>query len=155
MAVTLKNGYKMLIIGLGIRRMDNKDIKTVLIHAIKVSYRHFDCAAHYKNEEEVGEAPAIALQAGPLKREDLFITTELWNSDHGHVVEACKDSLKKLQLDCLDLYLVHFPLFTHMHAGVGKTKSVLREDGELDIDATISFETTWHAMEHYNKKGLW
>ncbi|KAL7206844.1 hypothetical protein ACSBR2_019535 [Camellia fascicularis] len=109
MAVTLKNGYKMLIIGLSIRHMDSKDIKTVLIHAIKLGCRHFDCAAHYKNEE-VGEALAIALQAGPVKKEDLFITTKLWNSDHGHVVEACKDSLKKLQLDYLDLYPVHFPL---------------------------------------------
>ncbi|CAL5378337.1 unnamed protein product [Camellia sinensis] len=150
MAATLKNGYKMLIIGLGIRPMDSKDIKTVLIHAIKLGYSHFDCAV---NEEEVGEALAIALQAGPVKREELFITTKLWNSDHGHVVEACKDSLKKLQLDYLDLYLVHFPVAAP-HTGVGKTKSVLGEDGVLDIDTTISLETTWHAMEDLVSMGL-
>ncbi|KAL7206848.1 hypothetical protein ACSBR2_019538 [Camellia fascicularis] len=153
MAVTLKNGYKMLIIGLGIWRMDSKDIKTVLIHAIKLSYRYFDCAAHYKNEEEVGEPLAIALQAGPVKREDLFITTKLWNSDHGHVVEACKDSLKKLQLDYLDLYLVHFPLASP-HTGLFHELVKLGEDGVLDIDTTISLETTWHAMEDLVSMGL-
>ncbi|KAG6709330.1 hypothetical protein I3842_06G128000 [Carya illinoinensis] len=78
---------------------------------------------------------------------------QLWNSDHGHVVEACKDSLKKLQLDYLDLYLVHFPIATG-HSGVGTTASVLDEDKVLDIDTTISLELTWHAMEDLVSMGL-
>uniref|UniRef100_A0A5B7B264 Putative NADP-dependent D-sorbitol-6-phosphate dehydrogenase-like n=1 Tax=Davidia involucrata TaxID=16924 RepID=A0A5B7B264_DAVIN len=146
MAITLNNGFKMPIIGLGVWRMDGKDIKDLLINAIKIGYRHFDCAADYLNEAEVGEALAEAFQTGLVKREDLFITTKLWNSDHGHVLEACKDSLKKLRLDYLDLYLVHFPIATR-HTGVGTTGSALGEDGVLDIDTTISLETTWHAME--------
>ncbi|KAF4388424.1 hypothetical protein G4B88_013261 [Cannabis sativa] len=77
----------------------------------------------------------------------------LWNSDHGHVLEACKDSLKKLQLDYLDLYLVHFPVATK-HTGVGTTKSTLDDDGVLEIDTTISLETTWHAMEELVSMGL-
>lgn len=103
----------------------------------------------------------------------------MWNSDHGHVVEACKASLEKLQLDYLDLYLVHFPIATkhtgiilhyygHLHfelfknyaifcliiIGVGTTASALDEDGVLDIDTTISLESTWHAMEETVSLGL-
>ncbi|GFY94960.1 NAD(P)-linked oxidoreductase superfamily protein [Actinidia rufa] len=166
MSITLNNGFKMPVIGLGVWRMDGKEIKNLLINAIKLGYRHFDCAADYKNEAEVGEALAEAFQTGLVKREDLFITTkassnnpapffslQLWNSDHGHVVEACKDSLKKLQLDYLDLYLVHFPVATR-HTGVGETGSALGDDGVLDINTTISLETTWHAMENLVSMGL-
>ncbi|XP_049352495.1 NADP-dependent D-sorbitol-6-phosphate dehydrogenase [Solanum verrucosum] len=153
MAITLKSGYKMPIVGLGVWRMEGKDIKDLLINAIKIGYRHFDCAADYQNEAEVGEALAEAFQTGIVKREDLFITTKLWNSDHGHVLEACKDSLKKLRLDYLDLYLVHFPVATK-HTGVGTTASALGEDGVLDIDTTISLETTWHGMENLVSLGL-
>ncbi|KAL5080326.1 hypothetical protein RYX36_008747 [Vicia faba] len=136
----------MPIIGLGVRRMQGQEIKDLIINSIKIGYRHFDCVADYKNETEVGEAFKEAFDTRFVKREDLFITTKLWNSDHGHVVEASKDSLEKLQLDYLDLYLVHFPVSTR-HTGVGTTDSALGEDGVLDIDTTISLETTWHAME--------
>ncbi|KAL4337043.1 hypothetical protein AHAS_Ahas12G0070700 [Arachis hypogaea] len=118
MAITLNSGFKMPIIGL----------------------------ADYKNEADVGVALKEAFTSGLVKREDLFITTKLWNSDHGHVIEACKGSLKKLQLDYLDLYLVHFPVATRL-TGVGTTDSALGDDGVLDIDTTIFLETTWHAME--------
>ncbi|XP_075475013.1 NADP-dependent D-sorbitol-6-phosphate dehydrogenase-like [Primulina tabacum] len=153
MAITLNNGFKMPIIGLGVWRMEGKDIKNLLFHAIKIGYRHFDCAADYKNEVEVGDALAEAFHEGLVKREDLFITTKLWNSDHGHVIEACKDSLKKLGLEYLDLYLVHFPVATR-HTGAGTTDSALGEDGVLDIDTTVSLETTWHAMEDLVSMGL-
>ncbi|KAL6346520.1 hypothetical protein AAG906_000138 [Vitis piasezkii] len=153
MAITLNSGFKMPILGLGVWRMDGKDIRNLLINAIKIGYRHFDCAADYQNEVEVGEALAEAFQTGLVKREDLFITTKLWTSDHGHVIEACKASLKKLQLDYLDLFLVHFPIATK-HTGVGTTGSALDEDGVLDIDTTISLETTWHAMEELVSMGL-
>ncbi|XP_030943888.1 NADP-dependent D-sorbitol-6-phosphate dehydrogenase-like [Quercus lobata] len=153
MAVTLSSGFKMPLVGFGVWRVEGKDIKDLVINAIKIGYRHFDCAADYKNEAEVGEALAGAFQSGLVKREDLFITTKLWNSDHGHVFEACKDSLKKLQLDYLDLYLVHFPVATK-HTGVGTTDSALDEDGVLEIDTTITLETTWRAMEDLVSKGL-
>ena len=143
----------MPIIGLGMWRMDNKDIKTLLINAIKLSFRHFDCATNYQNEAEVWEALAKAFETGLVKREDLFITTKLWNSDNGHVLEACKDSLKKLQLDYLDLYLIDFPT-ARRHTGVSTTDSALGEDRVLDIDTTISLETTWHAIEELVSLGL-
>uniref|UniRef100_A0A7N0TVR4 NADP-dependent oxidoreductase domain-containing protein n=1 Tax=Kalanchoe fedtschenkoi TaxID=63787 RepID=A0A7N0TVR4_KALFE len=153
MEITLNNGRKMPIVGLGVWRMEPELIRDLIINAIKIGYRHFDCAADYKNEEEVGAALAEAFETGLVKREDLFITTKLWNSDHGHVVEACKDSLKKLRLDYLDLYLVHFPIATK-HTGVGTTGSALDKDGVLEIDTTISLETTWHAMEDLVSIGL-
>nr|POE69824.1 nadp-dependent d-sorbitol-6-phosphate dehydrogenase [Quercus suber] len=84
---------------------------------------------------------------------DLDPVDKIWNSDYGHVVEACKDSLTKLQLDYLDLYLVHFPIATS-HTGVGTTASALDENKKLDIDTTISLETTWHDMEDLVSKGL-
>ncbi|XP_077220165.1 NADP-dependent D-sorbitol-6-phosphate dehydrogenase-like [Tasmannia lanceolata] len=153
MAINLSSGFKMPVMGLGVWRMEGKSIRDLLINAIKIGYRHFDCAADYQNEAEVGVALAEAFQTGLVKREDLFITTKLWNSDHGHVLEACKDSLKKLQLEYLDLYLVHFPIATR-HTGVGTTSSALDENGVLDIDTTISLETTWHAMEDLVSMGL-
>ncbi|KAL5704648.1 alcohol dehydrogenase (NADP(+)) [Ranunculus cassubicifolius] len=152
-SIRLHNGIKMPIIGLGVWRMEGKSIRDLLLHAIQLGYRHFDCAADYKNEAQVGEALAEAFQSCLVKREDLFITTKLWNSDHGHVIEACKDSLNKLKLEYLDLYLVHFPVATK-HTGVGTTDSALDEDGVLEIDTTISLETTWHAMEDLVSLGL-
>ncbi|PRQ24066.1 putative mannose-6-phosphate 6-reductase [Rosa chinensis] len=153
MSITLNSGFKMPVIGLGVWRMEGKEIRDLIINSINIGYRHFDCAADYRNESEVGEALAEAFSTGLVKREDLFITTKLWNSDHGHVVEACKDSLKKLRLDYLDLYLVHFPVATK-HTGVGATDSALDEDGVLEIDTTISLETTWRAMEDLVSLGL-
>ncbi|KAK4757212.1 hypothetical protein SAY87_007339 [Trapa incisa] len=151
--ITLNSGFKMPVVGLGVWRMDGKHIKDLVLSSIKIGYRHFDCAADYKNEPEVGEALAEAFRTGLVKREDLFITTKLWNSDHGHVIEACKDSLKKLQLDYLDLYLIHFPIATK-HTGVGTTDSALDADGELEVDTTISLESTWHSMEELVSMGL-
>lgn len=152
-SITLSSGYQMPTVGLGVWRMEGKSIRDLVHSAIRIGYRHFDCAADYKNESEVGEALTGAFQTGLVKREDLFITTKLWNSDHGHVLEACKDSLKNLKLDYLDLYLVHFPVATR-HTGVGTTSSALDENGVLDIDTTISLETTWHAMEELVSLGL-
>ncbi|CAL5060650.1 unnamed protein product [Urochloa decumbens] len=152
-AVALSSGHQMPSVGLGVWRMEKPAIRSLIHSALRIGYRHLDCAADYQNEAEVGDALVEAFQTGLVKREDLFITTKLWNSDHGHVIEACKDSLKKLQVDYLDLYLVHFPVATR-HTGVGTTSSALGDDGVLDIDTTISLETTWHAMEELVSMGL-
>ncbi|KAK1261863.1 NADP-dependent D-sorbitol-6-phosphate dehydrogenase [Acorus gramineus] len=127
--VTLNSGYEMPMMGLGVWRMEDKSMKEVILHAIRIGYRHFDCAAKYRNE------------------------AELWNSDHGHVLEACKDSLNKLKLDYLDLYLIHFPIATR-HTGIGTTSSALDDDGVLDMDTTVSLKSTWRAMEDLVSRGL-
>eukprot|EP00850_Spirogloea_muscicola_P010502 SM000062S19888 [mRNA] locus=s62:83158:84787:- [translate_table: standard] len=91
-------------------------------------------------------APAVRLASG-------HEMPAPWNSDHGHVREACEDSLRNLRLDYLDLYLVHFPIATR-HTGVGTTSSAMGPDGVLDIDTTISLESTWHDMEALVESGL-
>nr|ALM26438.1 sorbitol-6-phosphate dehydrogenase [Malus domestica] len=151
--VTLSSGYEMPVIGLGLWRLEKDELKEVILNAIKIGYRHFDCAAHYKSEADVGEALAEAFKTGLVKREELFITTKIWNSDHGHVAEACKNSLEKLQIDYLDLYLVHYPMPTK-HNAIGKTASLLGEDKVLDIDVTISLQQTWEGMERTVSLGL-
>lgn len=75
-----------------------------------MGYRHIDGAFCYQNEEEVGQGIKDALASGKVKREDLFVTTKLWCSYHSRVEEALEASLKKLGLDYLDLYLVHWPV---------------------------------------------
>lgn len=143
----------MPVLGLGVWRAELELLNSIILEAIRLGYRHFDCAADYKNEKELGQALAEAMRQGLVNRNELFITTKLWNSDHGHVREACQDSLKNLQLEYLDLYLVHFPVATR-HTGVGTTESALDDEGVLDIDTTISLETTWHAMEDLVSTGL-
>ncbi|KAK6282793.1 hypothetical protein POUND7_016618 [Theobroma cacao] len=159
MAITLNNGFKMPIIGLGVWRMEGKDIRDLIINSIKIGYRHFDCAVLRSSlttgmKQKLGRHCRKHSEVGLLReRTSLLQLRLLWNTDHGHVLEACKDSLKKLQLDYLDLYLVHFPVAIR-HTGIGETGSPLDEDGVLDIDTTISLETTWHAMEDLVSKGL-
>ncbi|GMY05694.1 NADP-dependent D-sorbitol-6-phosphate dehydrogenase-like [Fagus crenata] len=76
MAITLNTGFKMPMVGFGVWRVEGKDMRDLITNAIKIGYRHFDCAADYKNEPEVGEALAGAFRTGLVKREDLFITTK-------------------------------------------------------------------------------
>lgn len=81
-------------------------------HAIDVGYRHFDTARLYENEEEVGGAIAEKIKEGAVKREEIFIVTKLWNTDHEpeKVEAACRRSCEKLGLGYIDLYLMHYPV---------------------------------------------
>ncbi|CAI7927144.1 unnamed protein product [Closterium sp. NIES-54] len=115
-AIRLSSGYDMPVVGMGVWRADKGRLGALIKDAVSLGYRHFDCAADYGNEAEVGEALSSVLEAGEVKREELFVTSKLWNSDHAHVRAACEQSLKDLRLDYLDLYLVHFPIATK-HTG--------------------------------------
>jgi diketogulonate reductase-like aldo/keto reductase len=106
---TLANSVEMPVLGLGVYKMTNKDETLQAIEkALQVGYRAIDTASLYENEVEVGEA--IATSA--LKREELFITTKVWNSDQGYdeTLRAFEVSLKKLNIDYIDLYLTHWPV---------------------------------------------
>ncbi|HEY6914929.1 MAG TPA: aldo/keto reductase [Paludibacter sp.] len=114
---TLYTGDKIPVIGLGTFGSDNYDAETIaqaVKTAIKMGYRHIDCASVYGNEKEIGVALKEVIAEGIVTREELWITSKVWNDKHKQVVESCKQTLVDLQLDYLDLYLVHWP-FPNFH----------------------------------------
>ena len=106
---TLENGVKMPYLGLGVYKMTNRDEAIqAMTKALEIGYRAIDTAALYYNEEEVGEA----IRTSGVPREDIFVTTKVWNSDQGYdeTLRAFDTSLKKLGLEYIDLYLTHWPV---------------------------------------------
>jgi len=111
--VTLNNGVQMPWFGLGVFKVqEGREVIDSVKIAIKNGYRSIDTAAVYKNEEGVGQAIAESIREYSVAREELFITSKVWNSDQGFqtTLDAFDLSLKKLGLDYLDLYLVHWPV---------------------------------------------
>lgn len=127
------NGNSIPALGLGTFRVENNDeCREAVKHAIISGYRHIDTAQTYHNEEKVGQGIKEGLEAAGLNREDLFITTKLWMTDYGreNVQSAYEASLKRLGLDYVDLYLIHWP---------GQDKNIITE--------------TWKAMENLYNEG--
>jgi len=115
---TLANGAEIPVVGMGTFGSDKYDAATVaaaVVEAVALGYRHFDCASVYGNEAQVGASLKRVLASG-VRREELWITSKVWNDRHGdgEVVASCKQSLRDLGLDYLDLYLVHWP-FPNFH----------------------------------------
>jgi 2,5-diketo-D-gluconate reductase A len=105
--ITLNDGHQIPQLGFGVWQVSTDDIISSVSKALEVGYRHIDTAAIYGNEEGVGQAIADS----GISRDELFITTKLWNTEHDRdqVVPAAEESLKKLGLDYVDLYLIHWP----------------------------------------------
>ncbi|WP_304038054.1 aldo/keto reductase, partial [Mesonia mobilis] len=106
--VTLSNGIKMPYLGLGVyKSKDGKEVKNAINYALDAGYRLIDTASFYDNEEGVGEA----IKNSSIDREELFITTKVWNDDQGYenTLKAFEVSRQKLNLDYIDLYLIHWP----------------------------------------------
>jgi aldehyde reductase len=113
--------------------------------ALKAGFRHFDCAERYRNEREVGEALQAGLAAGGVAREDIFVTTKLWNSNHRpeRVEPAFEASLDRLQLNYLDLYLIHTPFAFQP----GDDQDPRDQNGNVLYDRGVTLLDTWKAME--------
>ena len=110
---TLHNGVKMPWLGIGVFKVeDGPELVNALKFAIKHGYRSIDTAAIYRNEEGVGQAIREGIHEANISREDLFITSKVWNSDLGYesTIAAYETSLQKLGLEYLDLYLIHWPV---------------------------------------------
>lgn len=154
LSVALSDGHFIPVLGFG-TALHSKDPKSKAVEvtkfAINAGFRHFDCAHCYQNEEEVGLVIRSKMEDGTLKREDIFCTSKLWPtfSRPELVQPALKTSLKKLQLDYIDLYLIHFP--TPVQPG----EDLLPKDehGKLLCD-TVDLCDTWEAMEKCKDAGL-
>jgi alcohol dehydrogenase (NADP+) len=145
-----RNNDKMPAFGLGTWKSEPGDVYKAVLEAVKIGYRHIDCSPLYGNEAEIGMAIKDLISAGEVKREDLWITSKLWNNAHGHenVIPAIKRTLKDLQTDYLDLWLIHWPVAL-------KPDVLFPEKGEDFIslvDQPIS--DTWKGMEAAVKIGL-
>ena len=153
-AYTLNNGSVMPSIGLGTFGSDHVSAATVanaVIGAAESGYRMFDCARVYCNEKEIGEALKTILNGG-VPREELFITSKVWNDMHGdgQVIESCVQSLRDLGLDYLDMYLVHWP-FPNSHPSGCSVDSINPEAKPYNH---TNYMKTWRQMEQLIDMGL-
>jgi D-xylose reductase len=156
----IASGDQLPAVGLGLWKVERPLAAQTVCDAAAAGYRHFDCACDYGNESEVGEGLARALQSGAVRREELWITSKLWNTYHAaeHVRPAVERSLADLRLDYLDLYLIHFPL-AHKYVPFDKRyppgwfhdPDAPQPRVEL---ARVPIAKTWQAMENLVRAGL-
>lgn len=148
--LTLNSGHQIPMLGLGTWKSAPGEVGRAITEAIKIGYRHFDCAWIYGNEKEIGDAFAAAFAEGLVSREEIFVTTKLWCDSHRrqHVRSAAEASLRNLQLDYLDLYLVHWPV--HLKHGIGIAQS---GDDFVPL-AEIPIAETWQGMQDLVSAGL-
>lgn len=149
----LSNGAEIPVLGLGTFGSDNYDNETIaraVREAVRMGYRHIDCASVYGNEKEIGEAIKELIAEGTVTRQELWITSKVWNDRHRDVAGSCRQTLSDLGLDYLDLYLVHWP-FPNFHA---KGVSVDSRDPNAKPYIHEDYMKTWRAMEKLADEGL-
>ena len=135
----------MPAVGFGTLIPDLAETKKATKTALEVGFRHLDCAERYRNEEAVGEALREMFDAETVRRDDVFITTKLWNTNHRpeRVKPAFDASLQRLQIDYADCYLIHTPFAFRP----GDDQDPRDEDGQVMYDEGVTLADTWAAME--------
>lgn len=151
----LYTGEEIPCIGLGTFGSDKYDgdrIAEAVYGAIRCGYRLIDCAAVYQNEEQIGRVLKRALDEGLVSRKELFVTSKVWNDMHGkgQVGKACRQSLKDLKLDSIDLYFVHWP-FPNYHAPGCSGDSRNPDSRPFSVE---EFMTVWRQCEELVDQGL-
>ena len=135
----------MPLLGFGTLIPDAATTISATKDALKAGFRHFDSAERYRNESEVGEALKAGLAAEGIAREEIFVTTKLWNTNHRpeRVAPAFEASLRRLKLDYLDLYLIHTPFAFQP----GDDQDPRDQNGNVIYDSSVTLLDTWRAME--------
>ncbi|MBS2096797.1 aldo/keto reductase [Carboxylicivirga linearis] len=148
--LTFPNNDQMPILGLGTWKSAKGEVTIAVKQAIQLGYRHIDCAAIYMNEKEIGKAIKECIDEGIVKREELWITSKLWNNKHAKedVIPALQKTLSDLQLDYLDLYLIHWPV-----AFKPQVFSAMRAEHYLSLEEQ-PIADTWLGMEKAVDQGL-
>jgi diketogulonate reductase-like aldo/keto reductase len=149
----LNNGDgEMPALGFGTLVSDSRETRNAVRAAVEVGFRHLDAAERYRNEDEVGLALKELLADGTIRREDLFVTTKLWNNNHRpqRVKPALQASLSRLGLDTVDLYLMHTPFAF----APGDDQDPRDAHGAVVYDHGVTLEETWGAMEALVDEGL-
>ena len=149
----LNNGSgEIPALGFGTSLSDRAETRNAVKTAVEVGFRHLDAAERYRNEAEVGAALKELFAAGTVRREELFVTTKLWNNNHRpeRVQPALQASLDRLGLDAVDLYLVHTPFAFKP----GDDQDPRDSHGAVIYDDEVTLEETWAAMENLVEKGL-
>ncbi len=141
-------------------KVDQADASRVVCEAMETGYRHLDCACDYGNELEVGQGIRDAMTRGLCQREDLWVTSKLWNTYHAakHVRPACERSLQDLGLEYLNLYLIHFPIAQKFVSFEDRYPPEWFFDPAVESPqvelAPVSIRETWEAMEELVSAGL-
>ena len=144
--ISLNHGTgHMPVLGFGTLIPDAAATISATRDALEAGFRHFDCAERYRNEREVGEALQAGLAAGGIAREDIFVTTKLWNSNHRpeRVKPALEASMDRLGLNYLDLYLIHTPFAFQP----GEDQDPRDQDGNVLYGRDVTLLDTWKVME--------
>ncbi len=144
------NGDQLPILGLGTWKSAPGDVYTAVKEAIRIGYRHIDCASFYDNEVEVGNAIRDAIKEGQVTRKELWVTSKLWSNAHGrdNVEPALRKTLRDLGSDYLDLYLIHWPI------ALKPSASLPGSAADFVSLAEVPIRSTWEGMEAAVSKGL-
>ncbi|MEP6670602.1 MAG: aldo/keto reductase [Chthoniobacter sp.] len=149
--LALNNGCSIPALGFGTLIPDPVATRTATKAALEAGFRLLDTAERYRTEKEVGEAMAEVFKAGQIQREEVFVATKLWNTNHRpeRVKPAFEASLRKLQLDYLDLYLIHTPFAFQP----GDEQDPRDADGKVIYDQGVTLQDTWGALEQLVREG--